>query len=48
LQQKLVVDFSGWETEAFEEAFQKLVRGLKTNYGPNRATTSPGDEAMSD
>ena len=34
LQQKLVVDFSGWETKSFEDAFQKLVRGLKVNYGP--------------
>ena len=33
LQQKLVVDFSGWRTKAFEEAFQKLLRGLKVNYG---------------
>jgi hypothetical protein len=31
---KLIVDFSGWETRAFDGAFQKLVRGLKTNYGP--------------
>ena len=34
LQQKLVVDFHGWETGAFEGAFQKLLRGLKTNYVP--------------
>ena len=34
LTQKLVVDFSGWNTEAFDESFQKLLRGLKTNYGP--------------
>ena len=35
LQQKLVVDFSGWKTKASDEAFQKLLRGLKTNYGPS-------------
>ncbi len=34
LQQKLILDFSGWDTELFDESFQKLVRGLKTNYGP--------------
>jgi hypothetical protein len=34
LGQKLVVDFSRWETEAFEQAFGKLLRGLKVNYGP--------------
>jgi hypothetical protein len=39
LQQKLVVDFSGWETNAFEESFQKLVRGLKTNYGPGASAS---------
>jgi uncharacterized protein YjbI with pentapeptide repeats len=34
LHQKLVLDFSGWTTKAFDEAFQKLLRGLNTNYGP--------------
>jgi uncharacterized protein YjbI with pentapeptide repeats len=34
LQQKLVVDFSRWKTTAFEDSFQKLLRGLKTNFGP--------------
>ncbi len=34
LGQKLVVDFSRWETEAFEQAFGKLLRGLKVSYGP--------------
>jgi hypothetical protein len=48
LQEKLILDFSSWQAEAFDVAFQKLVRGLKTNYGPNRATSSLGDEAMSD
>ena len=33
LQQKFIVDFSGWETGRFEESLKKLVRGLKTNYG---------------
>jgi uncharacterized protein YjbI with pentapeptide repeats len=33
LTQKLIVDFSGWKTKAFEGSFQKLLRGLKTNYG---------------
>jgi hypothetical protein len=40
LTQKLVVDFSGWKTKAFEEAFQKLVRGLKVNYGPGATGTA--------
>jgi TIR domain/Pentapeptide repeats (8 copies) len=31
---KLIVDFSGWKTKAFDESFQKLLRGLKMNYGP--------------
>jgi uncharacterized protein YjbI with pentapeptide repeats len=48
LQQKLIVDFSGWETKRFDEPFQKLVRGLKTNYGPKSSTSSLGDAAMSD
>ena len=34
LQQKLVIDCSRWKTKAFEESFKKLLRGLKTNYGP--------------
>ena len=34
LQQKLVMDFHGWKTKAFDDAFEKLVRGLKVNYGP--------------
>jgi hypothetical protein len=34
LQQKLILDFSGWDSPAFDEAFQKLVRGLKENYSP--------------
>jgi len=34
LQQKLVVDFHGWKTKAFDDAFERLVRGLKVNYGP--------------
>jgi hypothetical protein len=34
LTQKLVVDFSGGTTEAFDGAFEKLLRGLKVNYGP--------------
>jgi uncharacterized protein YjbI with pentapeptide repeats len=34
LTEKLIVDFSGWEAGGFNEAFQKLLRGLKTNYGP--------------
>jgi hypothetical protein len=38
LQQKLVVDFHGWKTKAFEDSFQKLLRGSMTNYGPG----SPG------
>ena len=28
------VDFSGWETDGFDEAFEKLVRGLRLYYGP--------------
>ena len=28
------VDFSGWDTSTFEEAFEKLVRGLRRYYGP--------------
>jgi hypothetical protein len=33
LKQKLVLDFSDWEKRGIREPFQKLVRGLKTNYG---------------
>jgi hypothetical protein len=32
--QKLVLDLSEWETEGFDVAFQRLLRGLKTNCGP--------------
>jgi hypothetical protein len=47
LQQKLVVDFHGWKTKAFEESFQKLVRGLKLNYGPGPSgpSTVPGGQS---
>jgi hypothetical protein len=31
---KFIVDFTGWEARSFDGAFQKLLRGLKTNYGP--------------
>jgi uncharacterized protein YjbI with pentapeptide repeats len=34
LQQKLVIDFTRWNTKAFGESFQKLLRGLHTNYTP--------------
>lgn len=34
LTQKLVVDFSAWRTVQFNKAFEKLLRGLKVNYGP--------------
>jgi hypothetical protein len=34
LQQKLVIDFADWETDRFHPSFSKLLRGLKTNYGP--------------
>jgi hypothetical protein len=37
LQQKLVVDFSRWEADQFQKSFEKLLRGLKTNYGPQTA-----------
>src|SRR5262249_39720121 len=30
---KYIVDFTGWESGTFDGAFQKLLRGLKTNYG---------------
>jgi uncharacterized protein YjbI with pentapeptide repeats len=33
LQQKVILDFSGWKTKAFKGTFVKLLRGLKTNYG---------------
>ena len=29
-----MLDFSGWEATDFMEPFQKLLRGLNTNYGP--------------
>jgi hypothetical protein len=38
LKEKLVVDFGGWESGAFEGSFEKLLRGLKLHYGPG----SPG------
>ncbi len=34
LTQKLVIDFSRWKTKAFDASFNKLLRGLKKNYGP--------------
>ena len=34
LKEKLVVDFGGWESGAFEGPFEKLLRGLKLYYGP--------------
>jgi TIR domain len=37
LEQKFVVDFSGWESGGFEGSFQKLLRGLKLHYGPGSA-----------
>jgi hypothetical protein len=40
LSQKLVVDFSGWKTRAFEGSFEKLLLGLKLHYGPVEAGAS--------
>ena len=34
LKEKLVVDFPPGERKAFDDSFQKLLRGLKANYGP--------------
>jgi hypothetical protein len=34
LTEKHIVDFSHWETKASDEAFQKLLRGLRLHYGP--------------
>ena len=35
------VDFAGWETYAFEEAFEKLVGGLRLYYGPKEPPAAP-------
>jgi uncharacterized protein YjbI with pentapeptide repeats len=40
LAQKLVVDFRDQEPAAFEEAFQKLLRGLRLYYGPGASGSS--------
>ena len=40
LREKLVVDFSAWKTKAFGEAFRKLLRGLRVNYGPKDSPDS--------
>ena len=40
LTQKLIVDFSGWKSDDFDRAFQKLLTGLKVNYGPRQAPES--------
>lgn len=34
---KNVMDFSAWRTEAFQEVFDKLVRGLRLYYGPKNS-----------
>ncbi len=34
LTQKLILDFSEWKSGSFDDVFQKLVRGLSTNYRP--------------
>jgi hypothetical protein len=38
LEQKAILDFSKWKTKAFDEQFQKLLRGLQINYHPPGAT----------
>jgi uncharacterized protein YjbI with pentapeptide repeats len=43
LTQKLVMDFSPWKTKAFDKVFEKLVRGLRTYYGPKHPP-APGTE----
>jgi hypothetical protein len=40
LKKKVVVDFSGWESGAFEGSIEKLLRGLKLHYGPGSAGSS--------
>ncbi len=40
LRKKLVIDFSSWKTKAFSTAFDKLYRGVLTNYGQ----TDSGDD----
>ena len=47
LQQKLILDFSGWETDAFDVAFSKLLRGLKQYYGPPDPPATPRPEPRS-
>jgi hypothetical protein len=37
---KLIMDFSGWETGAFEGSFEKLLQGLKLHYGPGASGSS--------
>jgi hypothetical protein len=32
LKQYNVLDFAGWKTRKFDEAFRKLVNGMKHNY----------------
>ena len=35
LTDKMILDFSKWNSKAFATTFEKLVRGLKKNYPPN-------------
>jgi uncharacterized protein YjbI with pentapeptide repeats len=44
---KLIVDFAGWDTDAFDAAFTKLIRGLKTYYAPSDPPAAPGADASS-
>jgi hypothetical protein len=39
LQQKFVVDFHEWNTRSFDDPFNKLLRGMKTNYGPGASAS---------
>ena len=36
-QEKHILDFSGWEADAFESQFDKLLRGMKIYYEPKKA-----------
>ncbi len=41
VKEKNILDFSKWETEAFEGEFEKLLRGLKKYYPPAEQEGSP-------
>jgi hypothetical protein len=47
VKKKNVLDFSKWKTKAFDAPFQKLIKGLRTNF-PRDGDDAPGSAPIAE